>query len=166
MPVTLANVNYQVGSPGMIATHSYKHTRQHMTDPAFVYGGSQKLWFGTACCASATGIIGDAGTAGQDFIGVFVDDEKYMDQGYYTAKSLATILTLGDIWVRVKTGLTIKPFEKVTFVVAQDAADNNIPGKFSNEAPGAGIIAVPHARFLTPNCGGIAVIGLSAWKGN
>lgn len=159
MATKLGDLSYSVGKPGMIASHSYKHTRQHLTDPIFTHQQTGKFYFGTAAIATATGKLGDATAAGS-YIGIFVDNDKFAGVDYYEKENLVTILTMGDIWVEVKPGITIVPFQKANFLTT---ADNGIPGKFTNEAVAAGIVAAPGVRFLSENVNGMALVGVSCW---
>lgn len=170
MPVNYAALGYQLGTPGMVATHSYKHNRQHVNDAFWVNTHAAKnLWFGTAALRKANKLDSPEGVAGfgGDFIGVYQDSQKFLGLQYYRPKDAVTVFTMGDIWVRVPPALMINVLDNVCYLETNTAFDGvNIPGAFTNAAAAAGIIAVPNAKFLTPNCGGVAVIGFDTWKGN
>lgn len=170
MAVNLATLGYRLGSPGMVASHSYKHNRQHINDAFWVNThATKKLYFGTAALRKANKLESPEGTAGfaGEFIGVYQDNEKYAGINYYAPKDNVTVFSMGDIWVLVPTGITINTLDNVCYLETNTTVNGvAIPGVFTNAAAAAGIIAVPNAKFLTPNCGGIAVIGFDTWKGN
>lgn len=163
MSIALAKLNYAVGSPGMVATHGYKHSRQHVSDSKWINTTTNEFQFGTAAMLNAGVIKNTQDAAALDFIGVFMENEKFIGSTGYKNKEMLNVLTMGDIWVRVNPAITINFLDKVCLTVA---AIGGFFGTFTNVAPAAGVIAVPNARFLTENVNGIAVIGLSTWKGN
>lgn len=146
---------YLIGSPGMIATHSYKHTRQAVTDTFWVNKTAKNLRFGTGVVrATATKIIDTASVAG-DFVGVLVDPQKYSDRNYYAPKEKITVATMADIWVLVDPAVTIVELDPVYLIDAAGATE----GFFTNVATDN--VLVP-AKFQTGNMNGIAIISLFA----
>jgi hypothetical protein len=154
--VKIAELPYALGRPGMIAGSSYKHVRQHIADTTFTSSKTEKFYFGCAAIAMANGVIGDGSMIGK-FAGVFVDNQKIIGKDYYEKNDLVTLLTLGEIWVKVGTGLTIYPYEPVTYVTT--AIETNYYGSFSNAGADGTHILLKGYRFLTPNVNGMAVIG-------
>lgn len=157
MAYNLRNLPYQIGKPGMKASHSYAHNRQHISDSFWTNQQAYNFEFGTAAIVKA-GKLDRAAATGGKFLGVFQDNEKYIDNTSYPPKSMVTVATMGDWFVKVPLNLVIVPMDDVTYL--ETTAD---AGSFSNAAAAANIIAVPRAKFLTPNLGGYAAIGLDTW---
>lgn len=168
MPFNLAALSYALGSPGMIGTHGYKHNRQHVLDTFFVNTTAKNMYYGTAAVLRADVIDTAEGTVPTKILGVFQDPEKY-NRAFYSPKDKVVITTMGDIWVRVPTALTIKVMDNVAILATTNLVDGvAVPGFFTNAAPGAAGVApyaFPMARFLTPNINGLALIGIDTWQG-
>lgn len=166
MSIALAKLAYKVGSPGMVATHTYAAVRQMMIDSQWINNTAHDFRFGTAAVIKA-GVLDNAQNTAAEFVGVFVDNCKYIGKTAYTNKEMVNVLTMGDIWVKINPALTVIPFlDKVSYIEAQTPATTGDYGVFTNAAPGVGVIAVPNARFLTNIVNGMAVIGIGTWKGN
>jgi hypothetical protein len=108
----------------------------------------------------ANGVIGNGNDTGK-FAGIFVDNQKILGKDYYEKYELVTLMTMGDIWVRVTLDTVIKPYDRVVYVATADT--DGIYGKFQSFGAGGVLAAdtkrVLGARFLTGNINGMAVIG-------
>ena len=160
MATNLAALPYVLGKPGMVATTTYKQTRQHMLDSFWVNTLDKIMYFGTACILK-NDVLDTADATGGQFIGVYLDDDRYVNRLGYAQKEKVNVGTNGDFWVRVDPAVTIKVLDKVQYLEATKTVGSAaVGGFFTNAAAAAGIIAVPKTRFLTPNINGLAVIGL------
>lgn len=170
MPTNYAALPYQMGSPGMVATANYQRSRQQVNDEFWVNKSStKKLYYGTVALRKANKLESPEGTAGfaGEVLGVYMDPIKFRDRNYYIYQESVSVLSSGDIWVLVPPAIVINTGDNVSYLETNTTINSTaIPGVFTNATPAAGIIAMPGAKFLTPNCGGIAVIGLDSWKGN
>lgn len=145
-------LNWTLGSPGMVASHSYKHSRQCIDDGFFVNTRAYTLPFGVAAVRNNTDqlldIVADgAAAAAFDFLGVYQDSEKYSDQSGYLNKQLVTVFSMGDIWVKVDPAITIKPMDRARVITTAGATK----GFFTNAAAAASVLDAPNRemRFLT-----------------
>lgn len=161
MAMKLSNLSYKIGVPGMVATTGYKHTRQQVEDSIWVNKTAAiNFPFGVAACADpVTGNICLADIVNAEFIGIFQDPSRFIDQPYYAPKDPVIVLTMGDIWVPVDPALVIKPLTDNVYYIKLAGATL---GKFTNVA-GVNATLIPNAKFVTTNAGGIAVLALGAW---
>lgn len=144
-----------VGKPGMIASHSYKHSRQSITDSFWVNKTAKNLKFGTGVVRSTANKIIDSASVAGDFVGVLQDPEKYLDRDYYAPRDKITVVTMGDIWVLVDPAITIVELDPVYCINTAGATE----GFFTNVA--STNIEVS-AKFQSGNMNGIAIISIFA----
>lgn len=150
--MTASYLQWPLGKPGMVASHSYKHNRQCIDDGFFINTRNYNFPFGVAAVRNNTDqlldIVADGAVAAAfDFIGVFQDSEKYLDQDGYKKQDLATVFTMGDIWCRVDPAVTIKPYDRARIITTAGSTK----GFFTNAAAATTVLDVPNRelRFLT-----------------
>lgn len=161
MSIPLKNLQYKVGLPGMIASTSYKHTRQSIQDSNWVNSTNGNFPFGVAACADpATGKLCLADKANAKFLGVFQDPARKTDQPYYAPKDPVIVCTMGDIWVSVDPAITIKPLTDSVYYIPTAGANL---GKFTNVAA-TGHILLSGSKFATENANGIAILSLVSYN--
>lgn len=136
---------YAIGKPGMLASHLYAHLTEFMGEEYFNLNLTDRIFpYGRALHRKADGTLDLADQAGT-FAGVILwseglaPDPVGYGKGDYVPKQ-----SLGDIWVPIKSGLTVKPGEPVYYL--KTAGDDL--GKFTNVAAGAGQVQL--AQFLSP----------------
>lgn len=135
---------------GMIADESNYDADSRLVETA------AGIPFGRVCGkgAAATGaVLGSSAATGA--IGISVRDMTLVPEAadVYRQRDLAAIMWRGDIWVAVTAAVVAG--DEVTFAQAT--------GEMSSAAPGAGVFALPGARFMTTQAtvGGLAIVRLS-----
>jgi hypothetical protein len=160
MGISLKDLKYSVGSAGMVATASYRHSRGSSM--------SEELWtnktastnfpYGYGAFVDPNGDLCMANVANAKFVGVFQDPQTLIGKNYYAPKDKVLVCTLGDIWVKLAaTNLSLKLSDAVYCLTAGANA-----GTFTN-ASGADRVQIPYARFISSDAGGIAILSLAAW---